>query len=567
MTTKVMQHPWLWKRFAKGNETDYVPAEGELVISAPEINSADLRLGDGVTAKGNKISVGNFLYGPIKPALLSPVAGTQTTPHPQLTANTYAWILSDGSKAPHLSTDWQLARDSEFTDLIFESLEDTQNLTTIDLYAMGVEMTGGETYYVRLRYRSSEGTSPWCDTVQLSVQVPLADLPVASFSIPDASTSENYGVAVTISGNGRTALVGASAYGNNNGKVYFYEKDENDNWQYVKGVEASNRSASSFFGASLALTEDGTRAFIGQRRDDSEGSNVGAVYVFTKTAGIWAETDILFPTGARNGANFGSDIAASSDGLHVAIGAFIDTNGSVGDAEGALYVFKWDEATGAYTQRARLLDPDGVPTDRLGNKVVISDDGKTAAAATLKVGDGNYVTIFTEDDSGVWSLTGRMLPPDISPSSRFGYAISLSSDGDRLAVTNYDLRVDSNVAGGVYIYNKDENGSWSPTHLITGDYPGGQYELGQDVKLTKDGNTLMVLDDMYGDGGTRDVYIYQPNSSGVWVVVSTLSLPALDYNSYFHAMDISSNGSDVIAGEYRWENNIGTAAGQVHLFS
>ena len=566
MANKVMQHPWLWKRFAKGNETDYVPAEGELVISAPEINSADLRLGDGVTPKGNKISVGNFLYGPIKPALETPVAGTETTPYPQLTANTYAWILSDGSKAPHISTDWQLARDTDFTDIIFESLEDTQNLTTIDLYAMGVEMVGGESYYVRLRYRSSEGTSPWSEVVQLAVEVPLAELPVASFSIPDVTTSENYGGDVAVSDNGQVAVVGAYYYGNNNGKIYIYEKDDNGNWQYVSGHEPSDRSGSSNFGFCVAINQDGSMIYAGQPGDDESGSDQGAVYVFSKNEwGSWEEIFKLTPNGARNRARFGMTIEVTPDGSRLLVGATGDTNGSVGDDHGAVYVFDWDGAS--YVQQARLLVA-GIPEDRsLGSAIAIRNDGKVFVAGC---NINAYVYTFTEDENGNWSHSDRMVTPDdVGDGYYFGNVLSLSADGGVLAITARTKPLGEVAgAGAVFIYNKDENGDWEPVTELHAPVTGANNYFGYDAKLTGDGKTLMVSQYKVSTSTAflREILIYQDTGNSDWEYHSALTLADIAYVTKFYKLDITPDGSTVIVGEPGWKNTDGVTVGQMHIF-
>ena len=71
---------------------------------------------------------------------------------------------------------------------------------------------------------------------------------------------------------------------------------------------ASDGAADDLFGYSVAV--DGNTAFIGAVRDDDNGENSGAVYVFVRTGTSWTQHSKL--TTASDG-YFGSSVSLDGD--------------------------------------------------------------------------------------------------------------------------------------------------------------------------------------------------------------------------------------------------------------
>ena len=109
------------------------------------------------------------------PSITSPTSGEiDDTPTPTIVAS--AFVAFGG--ITHAATDWEVASDSGFSSVIWSSLNNTSNLTTITTGNLG-----GGTRYVRCRYKSNTGlwsswstsidyTSPWVTGSNLTITTP-----------------------------------------------------------------------------------------------------------------------------------------------------------------------------------------------------------------------------------------------------------------------------------------------------------------------------------------------------------------------------------------------------------
>lgn len=65
----------------------------------------------------------------------------------------------------HVNTQWQVATDSGFTNIVFDSGDDTASLNAINLGAQGIRLESATRYYVRVRYKGATLTSEWSDVI------------------------------------------------------------------------------------------------------------------------------------------------------------------------------------------------------------------------------------------------------------------------------------------------------------------------------------------------------------------------------------------------------------------
>lgn len=97
---------------------------------------------------------------PIKPSVTSPTANqVDVSPAPVITSSAFV-PLGDGSL--HANTDWQIATDSLFTNIVSSSLADAANKTSWVSGNLAIITQ----HFVRVRHRSGNGkVSPWSDTI------------------------------------------------------------------------------------------------------------------------------------------------------------------------------------------------------------------------------------------------------------------------------------------------------------------------------------------------------------------------------------------------------------------
>lgn len=101
----------------------------------------------------------------VPPTVTSPSAGqTNILLEPTLTANSFKTDPLDTDT--HQSTDWQVATDVGFTNIVAQSLNDTLNLTS---WQVTPQLTTGQTYYARVRYLGANyGASGYSSTVSFT---------------------------------------------------------------------------------------------------------------------------------------------------------------------------------------------------------------------------------------------------------------------------------------------------------------------------------------------------------------------------------------------------------------
>ena len=145
---------------------------------------------------------------------------------------------------------------------------------------------------------------------------------------------------VSFSADGLFAIVGSPASGQGSARVF--------SWNGVQWggrgnpLTPADGNVGDQFGASVALSADGSTAIIGGPRDDIDGhSDQGAARVFDWNGREWVQRGgTLTPIGAQAGARFGSSVALSSDGDTAFLGGPMDIID--GNMSGSVRVFSWD---------------------------------------------------------------------------------------------------------------------------------------------------------------------------------------------------------------------------------
>ena len=196
--------------------------------------------------------------------------------------------------------------------------------------------------------------------------------------------SNQFGISVSISDDGNTAVVG-SRYEANTGVAYVFTRSDST-WSQQAKIQASDIEASDDFGQSVSISNDGNTVIVGSPLEDTGGSSAGAAYIFTRSESTWSQQAKVQASDAEAGDNFGQSVGISGDGLRVVVGAYNEDTGA--SNAGAAYVFTKSGST--WSQAQKIQAPSPAATDLLGWASSISNDG-----STILVGNRN------EDPSGV----------------------------------------------------------------------------------------------------------------------------------------------------------------------
>jgi len=316
----------------------------------------------------------------------------------------------------------------------------------------------------------------------------------------DGNASLNYfGMSVSVSFDGNIIAVGApgnSTTGSSSGQVRMYEYNFGV-WTQL-GNEINGESSLDGSGNSVSLSADGKVVAIGAAHNDGNGQNSGHVRVYENISGTWTQvgTDI---NGEHAGDAFGHSVSLSSDGSVLAIGATMNYN-SKGVRSGHVRVFK--NITGSWVQMGSDIDGVSVGED-FGLSVTVSGDGNTLAIGRNSQFPPTYVQIYT-NVSGQWIKNNTDI---ISPYlvSSFGNSISLSHDGKTLAIGSHYNDSQINNPGFVQVY-KNISGNWNK---VLYDIEGllNDDAFGSSVSISADGNTLAIGAPRIDIDGTGPGYV------------------------------------------------------------
>ncbi len=257
-------------------------------------------------------------------------------------------------------------------------------------------------------------------------------------------------------------------------------------------MTAADDTGSDWFGHSVFIL--GNTALIGAALDDDNGNNSGSAYVFTRDAtSIWAQQAKLLASDGGADNEFGKSVALSDD--TALVGA--DNDDDRGDASGSAYVFTRD-ASGIWTQQAKLTASDGKADQYFGNSVSLSEDTVLIGATGSILGDSlvGSAYVFTRDASGIWTQQARIVPFDSAVDDGFGISVSLSGD----------MMLIGSGSEAAYLFTLGSDGVWvQQTKVITTDDAAEHY-FSSDVSLL--GNVALIGDFGNDTNGTASGAVY-----------------------------------------------------------
>lgn len=266
---------------------------------------------------------------------------------------------------------------------------------------------------------------------------------------------------------------------------------------------------------------------------------------------------------------FGSDLALSTDGSTLAVGAY----GHAGSS-GAVYVFVRSGAT--WVQQAELAAPNADPSDLFGYAVALSSDGATLAVGAPLEASGTgaptdnsaphtgAVYVFTRTGT-TWSAPAYLKASVRGAGDGFGSGVALSADGATLAV---DAPFEAGAggdpsdnsapeSGAVYVFARS-GAAWTQQAYLKSSNADAGDNLGYGLSISADGTTLAVgaigeSSDGSGPGNNTAhqagaVYVFT-RSGTTWSQQAYLKAANADFADFFgYDVSLSASGSTLAVG-------------------
>ena len=240
-------------------------------------------------------------------------------------------------------------------------------------------------------------------------------------------------------------------------------------WQQQAYVKASNTNVDATFGSAVALSADGNTMVVGSDGEWSNATGVGGVqtdqsargagaaYVFTRSGTTWTQQAYIKASNSEAGDAFGISVALASDGNTLAVSATSEDSNATGVG--------------------------GVQTN----------NSASSAGA---------VYVFTRS-ANIWTQQAYVKASNTAEDTDFGYALSLSGDGNTLAVGAYgDSSTGMGVngtqtgtsvgqSGAAYVFTRSGT-TWSQQTFLKASNPDSEDYFGHWLSVSSDGNTLAV---------------------------------------------------------------------------
>ena len=300
---------------------------------------------------------------------------------------------------------------------------------------------------------------------------------------------------------------------------------------------------------------------LGTFKLDASNNYVNLIYLNNQWMKINSDNTSFYPTTKQqkisptdNTGNslFGLSVTLSADGNTLAIGGGND-NSSIG----AIWVYT---RTGGVWVKQKKISPAGgdyIGAPLFGYSVSLSADGNTLAiGGPGDTGNIGATWVYTRT-GGVWTRQRKISPAggDYSgPNPSFGYSVSLSTNGNSLAIGG----IGDNGIGATLVYTRT-GGVWARKQKISpagDDYIGPNPSFGNSVTLSEDGNTLVIG----GIGDNSDIgaiWVYT-RTGDAFVRQQKLSPGDNIGNSKFgNSVSLSANGNSLAIGGPSDTGNIG----------
>jgi len=367
-------------------------------------------------------------------------------------------------------------------------------------------------------------------------------------------------------------------------------------------IKASNTDLYDYFGGAVSVSADGKTLAVGARNENSAATGVnadqyndldyfdytGAVYVFSHSNKGWRQQAYLKASNTEADDQFGYSVSLSSDGNTLIVGApgeksaatgiNGDQNNNAADASaGAVYVFtrssdNWQQQ--AYLKASNTRGKDFANSgEHFGHELSLSADGNTLAVSAPyedspgtgvngnQIQDDNPYTRNTgavyvfQRNNNVWQQQAYIKSDITESRSDFGRVLTLSADGNTLAVSAYDKITGEVIGpfargpdatdfyGAVYVYARTD-GNWTKQAFLRSN-TDHWVSFGEALGLSANGNVLAIS---IPSKLEKSVQMFE-RVDGSWEYQSTLrSNNDDDLEGFGKSLSLSADGSTLAVG-------------------
>jgi len=366
--------------------------------------------------------------------------------------------------------------------------------------------------------------------------------------IDGTTSSGNAGQSVSLSSDGSRLAVGIKSGGSSSQGIVRVFDWNGTSWTQV-GSDIVGLVNGDNFGHAVSLSSDGTRVAIGAPLADPVPSNSGQVTVYELSGSTWVQMGSVF-SGSVNNERLGTSVSLNSDGTKLAFGAT-----GAGFSGGNATVYSWSGSSWTIMG----LPMGGAIGDEFGTSVSLSSDGTRVAIGAAASWTRGYVKVFEYSGSS-WTQMGNGYNdmPGEGGTDRMGFSVSLSSDGTRFAHGAIGNTANS---GHVRIFEYSGS-SWTQLGSDI-DSESSADNFGYSVSLSSDG-TRVAAGAIFNNNNRGHTRVFDWSGSSWNQIGSDIDGEAQDdYSGY--SVSLSSNGLRLAIGAPDNADG-GSLAGHVRVY-
>lgn len=318
-------------------------------------------------------------------------------------------------------------------------------------------------------------------------------------------------------------------------------------------LTADSLSSGARFGHAVGVS--GNDMIVGAPLNFDGGKiQAGSVFLF-KVDSLGSPGVKISPKDTTVGKQFG--ITVDIDGGFAAIGAWQDNER--GDAAGATYVF---ERNGNNWQQADKLLPDDIkPGDRFGYAVALSGD--YLVVGTPHKDEGGFDTgaayVFRRVGTG-WVQISKLVANDPAQDDQFGFSVAISDSGIAIGAPFKDDNGED--SGSVYVFRKIAKNEWQLVEKLKQDEPKANDQFGRAVAISRNGEYIIAGGPSIQTNGPGAAYIFQNNNNAWTPAIKLIADSTATSDQFGWSVDISNDGGFAIAGAPQTNDS----SGAVYIF-
>jgi len=300
----------------------------------------------------------------------------------------------------------------------------------------------------------------------------------------------------------------------------------------------------SYFASAIAI--DGDTVAVGSERDDGDGNNSGAVYVYTRSGTVWSLEQRIAPPDVESGGYFGASVSLSGDTLLV--GAYNIDGTHVN--QGSAYVFTRSGTT--WTLQQQLFASVAAASDRFGRGVALDGTIAVVGAPRSDEGGSDRGTAFVfEFDGSTWNETAKVVSDDPQNFDLFGTYLDVSNSSFIVGVPFDDTFGTS--AGAAFVFTK--SGSvWSLDEAFR-DAPSVTASFGRGVAIHDDHIAVTAQGGDQFAENTGEVWVYR-RSGSTWLSPNAVQPPGTVVGSVLQSVALDTGR--MLIGDYAFDFGLGT---------